>query len=210
MMNYDAPRCSKNCTGTNRELKAREWLYSVLPAEKGEIKRLDYSQDGWGGVPSYEMDVEIDLIGWWKSRLPTPNDNKVKLAPNDILLNLFDQLSEQCNLQQGEQLCCDLQQGDQPDKQETGYGAQCSLMRYVLVLLLIRRRVLRLERMADRKTGEESEAETGQNTLQVAMLPTMTVYCPKREATYRVPVTVPSDEQIEQMQETLTALLYSG
>ena len=168
MFNYEVPRCSKLCVATNRELKPGEWFYSVLLAESGQIKRLDYSQDGWEGPPTQGADDGIDLIGWWKSRLPTPNDISVKLAPNDILLNLFDQLS------------------DQLDKQD---------MRYVLVLLLVRRRILRLEK-------EEIDVETGQKT--------MIVYCPKREASYRVPVTVPSDEQVELMQETLTGLLYAG
>ena len=114
MVNYEVPRYSKICAATSRELKPGEWFYSVLLAEKGNIRRLDYSPDGWEGPPSYQEDDGIDLIGYWKSRLPSPNDNKIKLAPNDILLNLFDQLS------------------DQLDKQD---------MRYVLVLLLIRRRI---------------------------------------------------------------------
>ena len=168
MVNYEVPRCSKICVATSRELKPGEWFYSVLLSDKGEFRRLDYSQDGWEGSPSSETDDGIDLIGWWKSRLPTPNDNKVKLAPNDILLNLFDQLSNQL------------------DKQD---------IRYVLVLLLIRRRILRLEK-------EETDTETGHKA--------MVVYCPKREVTYRVPVTNPNDEQVEQIQETLTGLLYAG
>ena len=175
MVNYEVPRCSKICTATRCELKPGEWFYSVLLEDKGQIKRLDYSQDGWPGSPTHQPEDGIDLIGWWKSRLPTSNDNKVKLAPNDILLNLFDQL------------------GEQLDKQE---------MRYVLVLLLIRRRIFRMER-------EEVVAETGREHCDPQQK-TMTVYCPKREATYRIPMTVPSDEQIEQMQQTLTALLYAG
>jgi hypothetical protein len=156
------------CVATNRELMPGEWFHSVLLEDKGRIRRLDYSQDGWSGPPSQQEDEGIDVIGHWKSRLPMPNDNKVKLAPNDVLLNLFDQLS------------------DLPDKRE---------MRYVLVLLLIRRRILRLEK-------EETDPETGQKT--------MTVYCPKRETTYHIPVANPNDEQTEQMQQTLTALLYAG
>ena len=176
MVNYEVPRCSKMCVATNREIKSGEWFYSVLLAESGQIKRLDYSQDGWEGPPAQEANDGIHLIGYWKSRLPMPNDNRGKLAPNDILLNLFDQLS------------------DQLDKQD---------MRYVLVLLLIRRRILRLERIAGRNTAiEETDAETGHKT--------MVVYCPKREATYHVSVTEPSDEQVEQIQETLAGLLYAG
>jgi len=168
MDSYEVPRCSKICTATSRELKPGEWFYSVLLVEKRGIRRLDYSQDGWEGPPISVSENGIDLIGYWKSRLPLPNDNKVKLAPNDILLNLFDQLS------------------DQLDKQD---------MLYVFVLLLIRRRILRLEK-------EETDVESGCKTL--------VVYCPKREVTYRIPVTPPDDEQIEQMQETLTGLLYAG
>jgi hypothetical protein len=33
------------------------------------------------------------------------------------------------------------------------------------------------------------------------------VYCPRREATYRVPAVVPAQERIEQIQEELAALL---
>ena len=168
MVTYEVPRSSRMCAATNRELKPGEWFYSVLLADKDEIRRLDYSQDGWEGPPVRDSDSEIRLIGYWKSRLPSPSDNRIKLAPNDILLNLFDQLS------------------DRLDKQD---------MRYVLVLLLIRRRIFRLER-------EETDAETGQKT--------MTVYCPKRDATWRIPVTVPGEDDIEQIQETLTGLLYAG
>lgn len=165
MLNYDVPRCSKICIATSRELKPGERFHSVLLVEQGEIKRLDYSQDGWEGPPSGET---IEVIGHWKSRLPTPNENKAKLAPNDILLNLFDQLN------------------DDPGKRE---------MRYVLVLLLIRRRIFRLEK-------EETDAETGRKIMHV--------YCPKRETGYHVPVDDPTEEQIEHMQETLTSLLYAG
>ena len=169
MVHYDVPRCSKICAATQRELKPGEWFHSVLLAENGEIKRLDYSRDGWEGPPDNRSDgVAFEVIGHWKSRLPMPNDTKVKLAPNDILLNLFDQL------------------GDRLEKQE---------MRYVLVLLLIRRRIFRLEK-------EETMVETGEKA--------MVVYCPKREMTYHIPVANPSEEQVEQMQETLTSLLYAG
>jgi hypothetical protein len=160
MIPFEVPRNSRVCVATNRPLKPGEWFHSVLIEEENEIKRLDYSQDGWGGLPA-------EMIGYWKSKLPTQNDKKVKLAPNDILLNLFDQLSEQF------------------DKQE---------MRYVLTLLLIRRRIFRLEK-------EETD-DSGATMLNV--------YCPKREAVYLVPVSQPGDEKIEELQNTLATLLYAG
>ena len=71
---------------------------------------------------------------------------------------------------------------DQPDKQD---------MRYVLTLLLIRRRVFRLE--------EETRDPQGPERLAV--------YCPRREANYEIPVVIPETPRIEQIQEELAALL---
>jgi hypothetical protein len=36
---------------------------------------------------------------------------------------------------------------------------------------------------------------------------TMTLYCPKREATYDVPVAMPSSERIDEIQQQLSELL---
>jgi hypothetical protein len=71
---------------------------------------------------------------------------------------------------------------DQPDKQD---------MRYVLTLLLIRRRVFRLE---------EETHEAGSREMLV-------VYCPRRETTYQVPVVTPEQTRVDQIQEELAALL---
>ena len=73
---------------------------------------------------------------------------------------------------------------EQPDRQD---------MRYVLTLLLIRRRVFRLE--------EEKSSGQGRELL--------VVYCPRRETTYQVPAAVPEPPRIEQIQEELAALLQS-
>ena len=86
------------------------------------------------------------------------------MRTNDVMLNFFDELAVQ------------------PEKQD---------MRYVLTLLLVRRRVFRLEE-------EERDAE-GREVL--------TVYCPRREATYAVPAVMPAQERIEQIQAELAALL---
>jgi hypothetical protein len=66
--------------------------------------------------------------------------------------------------------------------------------RYVLSLLLVRRRVLRLEETEHNETGQE-----------VAVL-----YCPRRESTYRVITAVPDDRRAAQIQEELGRLLFAG
>jgi len=71
---------------------------------------------------------------------------------------------------------------EQPDRQD---------MRYVLTLLLIRRRVFRLD--------EEKRDEQGHEWLSI--------YCPRREMTYEVPAVIPDGPRFEPIQEELAALL---
>ncbi len=104
-----------------------------------------------------------DSLGWWKSRMPGANKKK-NWAPNDVILDFFDRLESQ---------------------------PQRSDMRYVLALLLVRRRVFREE-------GEEAD-EQGR--------PTLTVYCPRRDATYSLPVVTPEESRIEAIQDELAHLL---
>ncbi|HEY4759303.1 MAG TPA: hypothetical protein VIH42_01855 [Thermoguttaceae bacterium] len=103
-------------------------------------------------------------IGYWKSQVPDKSSRRKHWAPNDVILHFFDELAEQ------------------PDKQD---------MRYVLTLLLIRRRVFRLE--------EEQRDQQGNEVL--------TVYCPRRETTYTIPAVVPEQSRIDEIQQQLAALL---
>ena len=71
---------------------------------------------------------------------------------------------------------------------------------YVLALLLIRRRVLRVEmapelRAADRGASGSDPVDT------------MQVYCPKREAAYEVRVNMPDGARVEEIQQQLSELL---
>jgi hypothetical protein len=103
-------------------------------------------------------------VGWWKSQVPDQSVARKHWAPNDVMLHFWDELAEQ------------------PDKQD---------MRYVLTLLLIRRRVFRLE----------EDTRDSQNAEMLA------VYCPRREQTYQVAAVVPEPARVEQIQEELAALL---
>ncbi len=100
-------------------------------------------------------------IGWWKSQVPDHSAGKVHWAPNDVMLHYFEQLEENV------------------EKQD---------VRFVLALLLVRRRVLRLE---------EDDADD-----------VLVVYCAKNETTYRVATADPSAERIAAIQEELAELLF--
>lgn len=163
LLDFEIQRSTRRCAATDRELQPGEACYSVIRFEGAEIVRSDYASNAWAGPPE-------DAFGWWKSRVPEPTAKKIKLAPNDVLLALFDQL------------------GDQPDRRD---------MRYVLALLLARRRVFRLER--DATSLLESTPSTDAQT--------MIVYCPKRDTTHEIVVVTPSDERIDEIQQQLSELL---
>ncbi|MDR3198908.1 MAG: hypothetical protein LBU34_13665 [Planctomycetaceae bacterium] len=153
----EIPRPSRNCSATNRELKPGEMFFSVLIEEKDNIKRLDFSVENWKGPPP-------EFLGWWKTRVPDNNDKKIQIAPNDVLLNLFEELSLQ------------------PENAD---------MRYVLALLLIRRRQFRYER--------EEKDEKGQKKL--------IVYAIKENITYEIPIMVLDRERVDEVQKQLSQLI---
>jgi hypothetical protein len=106
------------------------------------------------------------VLGWWKSRMPPRDARKLHFAPNEVMLELLETLETR------------------PEMDD---------MRYVLALLLIRRRVVRLEETEHDAAGRE-----------VSVL-----YCPRREATYRVATVMPSAERTIEIQQELSRLLFA-
>ncbi len=158
-MEYDHLRCTRRCAVTDREFAPGETFYSVLTAAGSKLIRHDYSADAWKGPPE-------GAIGWWKSHMPQHDPKRVHWAPNDVMLDLLEQLA------------------DDPAHAE---------MRYVLALLLVRRRVCRLEETHRDNLGQE----------------TLLLFCPRRETEYRVPMAIPTDERTKQIQDELAKLLFA-
>jgi hypothetical protein len=159
-MEYDHVRCTRHCATTGRELQPGEEFYSTLSAEGANLVRRDYSVESWQGPPE-------GAVGWWKSHLPARDGKRLHWAPNDVMLDLLEQLA------------------DDPAHAD---------MRYVLALLLVRRRVCRLE---------ETEHDEQQHE-------TLVLYCPRKEAEYRVPVAMPDEQRIKEIQEELARLLFAA
>ena len=105
-----------------------------------------------------------DVIGWWRSRMPDNVARKFQWAPNDGLLDYFERLE------------------DQLDRLD---------VRFVLALLMVRRRILRLE--------ESNANEQGQEV--------MALFCPRNEKQYQVIVASPPADRMQQIQEELARLL---
>ena len=105
-------------------------------------------------------------IGWWKSRMPDAVPQRLHFAPNDVLLHYFEQLAE------------DVEKRD---------------VRYILALLLVRRRIMRLE------DTEQAEGESEH----------LVLFCPRNDSEYRVQVVDPVPERVQQIQNELATLLFA-
>jgi hypothetical protein len=145
-MDYEVQRCTRHCATTGRELRPGEAFFTTLVAEGATLARHDYSCEAWTGPPE-------GVVGWWKSRMPEATTKKAQLAPNDVILQLFDQLA------------------DQPDK-------------------------------ADMRQEDSDIDDEGREW--------MVIYCPRREATLKTLVSMPSDARAAEIQNELAQLLYAG
>lgn len=170
LLDFEVQRSSRRCAATDLPLEPGDVCYSVLEFRGAEVIRQDYSSAAWTDPPS-------GAFAWWRTRIPEPSAKKIKLAPNDVLLELFDQLA------------------DEPLQQD---------MRYVLTLLLLRRRVFRLEASAELLDGgaERDQPEAASDVMRV--------FCPKREASYSVSAAMPDSARIDEIQQQLSDLLIAG
>jgi hypothetical protein len=170
LLDFEVQRTSRRCTATDLPLEPGDVCYSVLEFHGADVVRKDFSSAAW-------MEPPPNAFAWWRTRIPEPSAKKIKLAPNDVLLQLFDELA------------------DDPAHLD---------MRYVLTLLLIRRRVFRVDSSADATSSCADQRDTfGAGEM-------MSVYCPKRDASYQVSVAMPGEERIEQIQLQLSDLLIAG
>jgi hypothetical protein len=99
--------------------------------------------------------------------VPGKMTKRIHWAPNDVMLDLLEQLAD---------------------------DAEHRDMRYILALLLVRRRVCRLE--------ENRRDEQGREML--------VLFCPRREREYEVVVATPTEERTKDIQDELARLLFAG
>ena len=148
----------------------RQCAKTEKPLEPGEVFFSALKADG-ADVRRYDYAVQAwegppdDALGWWKSQMPSPNSNRTHWAPNDVMLRLFEQLE------------VDAHQAD---------------MRYILALLMLRRRVVRLDNTETDEQGREI----------------LIVSAARDSTSYRVTATLPSPARTQEIQEELAKLLW--
>jgi len=108
------------CRATGRTLAVGETYIATLvePEASDDLEREDYSLEAWeaGARPGEGR----RLFGFWRARVPEPNAPRKLLADDDSLMDLFEQL------------------GEESDARKVAF-------RFVLALLLVRRRLLVVE-----------------------------------------------------------------
>ena len=150
--------CSRSCATTARTLNPGEVYFSILEAAAHEFLRRDYCVEAWQGPPE-------DCVAWWRSRIPSKDDSQPRLAPTDVMLNLFEALE------------------DRPQEAE---------FRYLLGLLLLRRKVVRHEVSHKDDQGRE----------------VISLHCQKRQKEYELLVANPPADQALKLQQQMFDLLY--
>jgi hypothetical protein len=160
LLEFELKNCSRTCATTARPLVPGEVYFSVLVSVGNDFARQDYSVDAWQGPPE-------DCIGWWRSRVPTKDDTQLRLAPTDVMLNLFEALE------------------DRPEE---------LAFRYLLGLLLLRRKMLRRDDSRRDAQGRE----------------VLTMHCQRRQKDYDLIVVEPETEQAAKLQEQMLNLLYGN
>ncbi len=89
-MEYHLKPLGKLCAGTGKPLVPGSVCISVVVDDGNELRRLDYSKEGWKGPPEA-------TIAQWQCPVPLPVDIKKKLLDPDALMNYFDQLTAEAN-----------------------------------------------------------------------------------------------------------------
>lgn len=134
---YEIPKTSGQCASTGRELVPGEPYYSALvelpegqqeESDSGAAKdksaealkalgmcRIDISHEAWES--GYRPE---GLFGYWKSTVPEPNEKKKMFVDDAVLMNLLERLAD----------------ATEPDRQA---------FRYVLALILMRKKLLRYD-----------------------------------------------------------------
>lgn len=121
LSSYPVTRSSPACAATGRAFAPGERFIATLVEREGsaELERVDYSLDAWeqGARPT----APLRLFGFWRAAAHDKKDDKPAILSDEELLDLFDQLTEVAE----------------------ALDTRRAAFRYLLALLLVRRRQLR-------------------------------------------------------------------
>lgn len=92
-MDYRFKPISKTCAGTGEPLVPGSLCYSTLVERNGVLERLDYSEEGWQGMPD-------DGLGYWRATVPEAERKDAGSTDPEVLMGFFEETVEDPNPQQ--------------------------------------------------------------------------------------------------------------
>ncbi|MCC6661376.1 MAG: hypothetical protein IT437_10870 [Phycisphaerales bacterium] len=122
---YEIARPTGVCAGSGAAIGPGEPLVAVLlegPDER--LQRRDYTPAAWEERQAGRLPHTVDglrVVGFWRGVMPEPGESKRRFIDDQALTDLFEQLGE------------------------GGADPKRSAFRYVLALILVRKRLLKLE-----------------------------------------------------------------
>jgi hypothetical protein len=137
--NYDVQRPSGFCAATGRSLEPGEDCYSALvdipederePSDQLGMKRIDLSMEAW-----QQGFRPPNLFSYWKTSVAEPNQKKKTFVDDAVMMNLLRRLED----------------ATEPSR---------LAFRYVVSLLLMRKKLLRYDGSVDRPNEETGESES--------------------------------------------------
>jgi hypothetical protein len=159
LLDFEIAHCTRRCAVGGHAFAPNESYFSALIMERGVAVRRDYAASAWTGPPE-------GAFAWWQANVVGGDGGRGKLAPQDVLLDLFATLA--------------------------GEPAEAEF-RYVLGLLLLRRRLVKLD-----ETRIDAEGET------------LVLDCPRRDERFELLVATPSAEKAAELERRLAELVYGG
>jgi hypothetical protein len=133
MSEFEIRSRDRHCSASGVELGPGMTIYSALIQKETGVIRQDYAAQAWKEPPEH-------CIGWWKSKIPDKKTNRVYWAPNEVILNYFQQLQ--------------------------GEAEQADVL-YLLSLLMIRKRLLKFEDVHADEDHPTEVSQSAQETLHV-------------------------------------------
>jgi hypothetical protein len=133
---YDIERPTGQCAFTGRTLEPDEQYIAALVEDGDHLKRLDICQQAWDQGKRPD-----DLFSYWKATVPQPQEKKKLFVDDAVLMNLLERLAA----------------ADQPQR---------IAFRFVLTLIMMRKKLLRYDR-TDKRPVDAPEPPEGPEGQQV-------------------------------------------
>lgn len=129
---YDIEKPSGVCAMTGRQMEPGETFTAALVEDESGFRRVDVSEEAWSANQRPD-----NMLAFWQTTVPEPNQKKKVFVDDEVLMNLLRRLED----------------AEQPQR---------IAFRFVLMLILMRKKLLRYDKTEHRPIDREGEEPGGE------------------------------------------------